>query len=258
MKSLLPLLIAGLLAAEAAAKDPVVMTLGTIPKAANERINRVKGALDPDRPGWFVELSREAARRCNGAVAFQFMAWDRVLKRVKSGKLAGGFNSSYKPERAVYGVYPKTAGDALDERRSSRFYAYHVYVAKDAADSIDLKGKKVAAERNSAILPLLKERGAEIVEVGSSVAILYKLVKGQVDASVGVGGNLDLELASRPNLGDKIKKLDPPLQKKVGYVMFSKPFYAEHRDLVECFWTQSAELRASDWFRNVRTAYRKP
>ena len=59
----------------------------------------------------------------------------------------------------------------------------------------------------------------------------------------------------RPDMRQQIMKLQPPIQKRIGYVMFSKAFYRDRRDLVECFWSTSAQLRESQWFTTMRAKY---
>ena len=78
---------------------------------------------------------------------------------------------------------------------------------------------------------------------------------GRVDAVVGIDHEVDGVLERHPKLGAALIKVEPPIQKKVGYVMSSKMFYQQNRDLVECFWSTSADLRETEWFKTMRAKY---
>lgn len=255
MRYLILLIVATVLPVVGQAEQRVTMVLGTVGGGPGERVNMVEGQLLDDRPGWFIELSRRAAKQCGADTDFVFMPWARVLKQVKSGAISGAFNSSYKADRAVYGVYPMLDGRP-DERRSSKFYAYFAYGRLDATKKLpDLDGLQVVVERNSSIIPELKKRGAKIHEVASYVSMLRVLAAGRVSLAVGIGNNLDPVLMRDSKLSAKVKKLKPPVSKKVGFVMFSRQFYDAHGTLAECFWETSAQLRKTAWFIDLRETY---
>jgi len=72
---------------------------------------------------------------------------------------------------------------------------------------------------------------------------------------VAIEDNVQPILDRYPDLAQLIVQLQPPIQKRVGYVMFSKIFYKDHRQLVECFWSTSAQLRQTEWFKSMRATY---
>jgi polar amino acid transport system substrate-binding protein len=243
-----------MLPASGFAGERITMVFGTVGGGPGQRVNIVEGQLLDEHPGWFIELSKRAADQCGADIDFAFMPWARVLKQVENGAIAAGFNSSYKPDRAVYGVYPMLNGKP-DERRASKNYAYFAYGRKNMETLPDLRGLSVVVERNASIIPELKKRGASIREVASYVTMLRVLAGNRVSLAIGIGNNLDPILSRDPALSAKVKKLDPPILKKIGYVMFSKPFYAAHAPLVECFWETSAKLRDTAWFMDLRETY---
>lgn len=225
----------------------------------NERLRISEGRLPIKKPGWFVELSRRAATQCGANVDFVFMPWSRALKMVENGKVHAAFNSSYQADRAEYGVYPLKDGKP-DENRASKKYAYHAYVRRGSnhetlAEGDKMQGYKIAAERNASIVPELKKRGAGVYEVASNLSMLRMVASGHVDAAVLIEDHNKTFFDQNPNLAQLIIKLQPPIQKKVGYVMFSKIFYKDHSELVECFWSTSAQLRGSEWFEIMRATY---
>ena len=252
-------LVASLVVPQAAlAGDETTMVLATT-NSSNERVRIAEGKLQAEKPGWFVELSKRAAVDCGAKAEFAFMPWSRALQMVERGEIQAAFNSSYKSDRAEYGVYPLKNGNP-DEDRASKKYAYVAYVRKDAnkealAEGDELKGHTVAAEREASIIPELKARGANVYEVVSELTMLRMTANGRVDATVAIEDNVDPILDQHPDLAERLIKLQSPIQKRVGYVMFSKIFYEDHRELVECFWSTSAQLRDTKWFETMRATY---
>jgi polar amino acid transport system substrate-binding protein len=242
----------------ALAADQTTIVLATS-DTFRERVRVSEGRLPIKKPGWFVELSRRAATQCRANVNFVFMPWSRALKKVESGEIHAAFNSSYKANRAEYGVYPLKDGK-LDKSRASKNYAYLAYVRRDSnnetlAEGDKIQGHTIAVERQAAIIPELKKRGANVYETGSFLTMLRMLASHRVDAVVAIEDDFDGVLGQHPDLAQLIIKLQPPIQKKIGYVMFSKIFYQDHRALAECFWSASAQLRDTEWFKAMRATY---
>ena len=228
------------------AAAPIPMVLATV-ATSSPRVRLVEGQLDEEHPGWFYELSTRAAGECGLDMSLAFMPWARALELVKRGSAAGAFNSSFKPDRAEYGVYPMKHGK-LDEDRASKRYAYFVYTRRDTTDlslvrNAELRARSIVTERKASIIPTLEKKGAKISEAGSYVTMLRMVAKGRVQGAVGIDHNLDPILDRRPDLAALVQKSRVPVEKKVGYVMFSKRFYAAHREAAECFWNRSAELK---------------
>jgi len=210
-------------------------------------------------PGWFVELSREAADQCGANVEFEFAPWPRVLEYVKQGKVSAAFNSSFKPERAAYGVYPRN-GIELDKSRASRSYAYYLYKTKgstntDRLDRLEIKGLSFVVEAKSSIIPLLIEKGALITEVASFKKMLKIVSRGRVDGAVGIGHGMDSLIETWPEFKVNLIKVKKPIQERIGFVMFSKVFYEKYPELAECFWSSSANLRKTEWFKSMMARY---
>jgi ABC-type sugar transport system substrate-binding protein len=240
------------------AYGPEPMTLATV-ETRDERTRVSDRLLDKKKPGWFVELSRKASKQCGGKVSFDFLPWVRALALLEKGEIQAVFNSSYTTDRTNYGAYPLKDG-VPDESRASKRYAYYVYANSSISDESlrknnNINGRKVIAERGAAVIEELEKRNATIVTSTKYINMLRMLAAGRVDAAVGIEGDFDSILSREPALRDKIIKSQIPLQKRVGYVMFSKSFYAKHRDIVECFWTTSANLRETDWFREMQATY---
>ena len=242
----------------ATADDETTMVLATT-NSPNERVRIKEGKLPAEKPGWFVELSKRAAGDCGAKAEFAFMPWPRALQKVERGEVQAAFNSSYKADRAEYGAYPLKDGKP-DEDRAGKRLVYVAYVKRGSnneklAESNKLQGYTVAAERQASIIPDLKERGANVYEVASELTMLRMTANGRVNAAVGIEDNIKPLFDQHPDLAQLLIQLEPPIKKSVGYVMFSKIFYEEHRELVECFWSTSAQLRDTEWFQTMRATY---
>jgi len=178
---------------------------------------------------------------------------------VERGKVQAAFGSSFKADRAEYGVYPLKDGKP-DEDRASKKLIYVAYVKRGSnnetlAQGGKLQGRTIAAERQASIVPVLKKRGASVYEVASDLTMLRMVANGRVDAAVAIEDNVQPILDQNPDLAQLIIKLQPPIQKRVAYVMFSKIFYKDRSELVECFWSKSAQLRDTEWFKSMRATY---
>lgn len=258
MKFAAVVLLSILISSSVLAQEKISMVLGTV-GTPSARMNFVEGQLDEEKPGWFPELSYKVGEACGVDVSFVFMPWSRVLEMVKRGAIAAGFNSSFKKDRAVYGVYPTNDG-VLDEGRASKNYSYYAYIANKSQDiklinEADIQGRNVAVELGSAIISTLEERQAKINKISSYMKMLRLVVKGRVDAAIGAEYNFDEILGRNPSLSSMIRKSKKPIEKKIGYVMFSKKYYAKYKDQVECYWDKAAELRKTNWFKNMKASY---
>lgn len=246
------------LAKPSMATELPVIVLATTEDSTNG-VRVVDGQLDAARPGHYVELARKVGELCGARVEFEFMPWARALRSVESGKVSAAFAASYKPERAVYGVYPMHDGQP-DPSRAQRSYAYHLYARPEVAAALkargdSLAGEQVAVERDSSVIPLLESLGMIPVPLSSYENMLTMIAMNRVRLGVGIADNFDVILERTPRLSADIARIDPPLQKQVGYVMFGKAFHERHRTIVECFWTESAVLSRSAWYRRLKLQY---
>jgi polar amino acid transport system substrate-binding protein len=243
---------------QASPNAPPVLILATT-EEATLGVQVINGTLDAKRPGHYVELTRKVSEQCGVLVEFKFMPWARALQAVESGIVSAAFASSYKPERAVYGAYPMKDGQP-DESRAQRNLAYHLYADPETAASFKMgesatSGAHVAVERDASIIPLLESQGMVPRPLPRYESILSMVAMKRAMFGAGIADNLDPILSQNPDLAAKVVKIEPPLQKQIGYVMFGKAFYEKHRDAVECFWDQSAVLSKSHWYEMLKKQY---
>ena len=243
--------------ASAAPETPVISIITTDQGSA-----RVSGE-GPDiakwRPGWQIELFRLVEKKAGVKFEFRRTTWKDALEQVRNGKADAAFNSSYKPERAVYGVYPTRDGE-LDPGRGTLNYTYWLYHQDGAPVSwngvtFDALSKPIAAESSAAIVSILRDHGANVIEADTYAEILRLLETGKVEAIAGFEGNVDVFLQTSPLNFSKVVRHPVPLVRRTGYLMFSKIFYAENAPLAERIWNTIAEVWSSPTAVEIRRSY---
>lgn len=236
-----------------ASDEPIELTIGTTPTKSE----RMTG--DPDRPGWLVELFNAVEPLAKVRFKYVFNDWDQVLRLVRTGRIEAAFNSSYKADRAVYGSYPMKDGKP-DPSRATVEYEYSLYVRNDSnvkwdGNSIENLQGPVALEKGAAILPRLQQLGLEVQEVASYRALLSLLKGRRVGAIAAIDVHVDVAQKQSPERFGGIEKLSPPLQRRTGFLMFSKSFCAREGDICEAVWNAIGEVKASENFKTIRAQY---
>lgn len=212
-----------------------------------------------DRPGYRAELLQQAAKQCKAKVVFTLAPWQRALYMVEHGDADGAFASSYSAERTVYGVYPMKDG-VPDTTKAVKGYSYSLFVHSGSAltwDGKTVRGqeKQVVVERGGVGAEVARAVGLEPVEIGTTDKLVRMVAEKRVAGLVGISSNIRAELKGNPELAGRIKELTPPLEAKFGYVMFSKSFYAERKELVECFWNAIGKLRTTLAYKEMVKSY---
>ncbi len=240
-----------------AVEPPVVRLLTT-----NQESVRVTGSgpnVNARRPGWLIELLGLVAERAGVEFEIKRHAWKKVLKLVETGEADGAFVSSYRPERAVYGVYPTKDG-ALDPSRALLNYAYWLYAPTGSGvawNGVSFGGldKPIGAELNASVVPALKKAGAAVVEAETYHEILAMLDEGRVSAVAGFEDNVDIFLRTAPERYRNVVRHPVPLVRKTGYLMFSKSFHAKNKALAEKIWDAVEAVWLSPKAAEIRRNY---
>lgn len=258
-RGIITALAVGLLCSEGSAEQvsPVKMRLVTTPEFTAElRVDN--GQLAQPRPGHRAELMIKAARQCGAEIEFAFVPWQRALLMVKHGDADGAFSSSFSQERAGYAVYPM-AGNGPDTAKALKGYSYSLYVLHDSTigwdGTIVSEPAGVALERGSAAIALAESLQLPFVEVADNQTMLRMVAGGRIAGAIGITSDMDAVLANIPDLAGIIKKVTPALESKFGYAMVSKPFYAAHGKVTECFWTAIRDIRASAEHKAIVESY---
>ncbi len=245
--------------ADSNAAERTKFTIGFV-SANSKYVRSEDGTTFPEgKPGWFVEWSRRAGKLCNLEINYVRKPWKRILKGVADGTVSAALNSSYKKERAKYGAYPMVDGKP-DKSRAYQNYKYWLYFKNSSVDA-DLtersivQGRSVVTERGASIVDALKKKGANVYETAKYETMLRMVVNERMDAMAVIDYTFDPIIKSNPDYRTQIRRASVPLVEKTGYVMFSKKLYEQHPEPIECFWTKSASLKKTDWFKKMRLSY---
>ena len=244
------------------AEEPIpskpALTLATTPESSSA-MRIVDNQISTELPGYRAELLQKAASNCGYTVEFRLVPWNRALHMVEFGAADGAFRASYKDERAVYGVYPRTADGQIDTARAISDYTYSFYTVKQSdflwgGIKLPPHANRVAVEASASIIDKLESVGAEVVEARDYQNMLDLLMANRVDALVGISEQLSNKFDSSPIDYSAVEQVDPPLSENRSYVLFSKLTYEKRAEDVECFWTESTKLRRTAWYAE-RTKY---
>ncbi|WP_028865970.1 substrate-binding periplasmic protein [Psychromonas aquimarina] len=212
-----------------------------------------------DRPGYRAELLLQAGKLCHADIKFTLVPWKRALHLVEHGGADAAFSSSYKTERAVYGAYPMKDGKP-DTYRAIRGYSYLLFIHKMSdlkwdGKKISGSGKKIAVERGSAGVDIVKNLGLQPVELNNEQHMLQMLTARRVDGMATIEGNVKAVINREPLFARQIEILQPAIKSKYGYLMFSKDFYGKHTQLTECIWNAVGDIRASAQYKALVKSY---
>lgn len=261
MRTMLLTLLAAILLvpSHAPAEGGTLMRLVTI-NSSSPRVQGTGPYVQDERPGWQVEMFREAASEVGARIQFRRMPWKEALHAVRTGQADAAFNSSYKPERDEYGAYPMKDGKP-DESRASHRYAYWLYTFDGIGvdwDGTSITGlvNPVVADEGSAVVSWLKKRNIPVVEVLGYEMALDLLMVGKADAVAGFGSYVDVIIGEHPEEYEGVVRLTEPLVRKSGYLMFSQAFYDANTGLCERMWDAIGRLHGSEKYKSLRCCYR--
>mgnify|MGYP000232162571 CR=1 FL=1 len=186
--------------------------------------------------------------------------WKRCLKNIETNVTEGCFSASFKEKRKAYGFFP--GGDSPNKAQRIHSSSYSLYVLKGANLSVTgkltIKGLdgKVAAPAGYSIGDDLVKKGYK-VDAGASLTThnFEKLMQGRVKAVAALSLNGNNILAKNTKYSDKIQVLAPPLIDKPYYLMFSKAFIKNNRELAEKIWDTIGKLRESKTHKDNAGAY---
>lgn len=232
---------------------PVTIRVGTTP-TPSERMTH-----DETRPGYLVELFNRIEPLANVKFEYIFANWDQVLRLIRTSRVEAGFNSSFKAERAIYGAYPMKDGEP-DPSRATIRYAYSLFTYGESGISWDgqtvngLTGP-IGIEKGAAIISTLKNLELPVKEIKTYESMVSLLAGRRLQAIAAVDDHLELAAKKNGHRFGDIKKLTPPLQTRVGYLMFSKRFCDKSTDICEAIWDGIRTVKNSDEYKAVRAQY---
>jgi polar amino acid transport system substrate-binding protein len=187
--------------------------------------------------------------------------WTRGLELIKTGLADGIADASYNDKRAAYAVYPMK-GDGPDPSKILRSIEYSLYKNKnstitwDGTRLDDIDGDIVSV-RSFAIVSDLRKNGITVQEEPNLTGIIRSLAIGKFKSAALQNYMVDEFLANNPALKENIIKVEPPLKRKEYYLIFSKKFYDEHKELAKEIWDAIEDYRSTDEYRQMKKEFEK-
>lgn len=200
-----------------------------------------------------------AVKRSGLSVRLSAQPWKRCLAEVEQGKQDGAIAASFRSERLEFAVYPM-AGDKPDVERRMRTESYSLFRLRGSGVQWDGKrihgtDKPIGAQLGYSIVDQLKSSGVAVDEATANAADLFrKMLAGRLEAAALLTQEGDY-LLREPAFRARIERLPQPLAEKPYYLVFSKPFHADHPALAVKFWAALAAARDSAEFRKIESNF---
>ena len=209
------------------------------------------------QPGIAVEMLQSLGERIDGLeIKLSRMPWKRALYSLKSNRIDGIFNASYKPERLDFGWYPTTNAKLdgpVDISRRITTISYSLYQLKDqpinwTGQWPDLKDTLVGAPLGYSIVSDLKKQGIRVEESNSTHSNLSMLINHRLNvvALQTITGDSHLATHHHDARYQMIEKLYPPLVSKPYYLMLSHAFVAKNPKMAQRIWDEIKYIREQD------------
>ena len=215
-------------------------------------------AIDFSRPGITLELLKKIEKKLDVKFIFKRVPWKRALLMIQTDNADGLFHASFKQERAKYAVYP-TLNNLPDSDKSIMSNSYFLYTKKDSKLSwdgkkfINLNGK-IGITKGFSIIDTLKD--PEKIDLCSDLSTsLTKLNLDAVQGIVNLENRVDSMLLKNKELFNNIKKIKKPLRTKPYYLVFSKKFYDNNKQIVEAIWSEIKNMKLNGEYNEIKTKY---
>jgi polar amino acid transport system substrate-binding protein len=224
------------------------------------RIMGEGASIDWAKPGITLELLKMVEKNVGLQFQFKRIPWKRCLYMVEHGLADATFHASYKPDRAIYGLYPKKKG-MLDPTRSIYKNSYVFYVQKRSGVRWDGKklnnvSRPIGTQLSYAITDDLRKMGYDIEEEASATSNLDKLVAGRISAYADLESIVDSTLRKYKPRYETIEKLHPPLREKDYYLLISKSFAQKYPQLTETIWDALRDVQLTEAYRKMLNKYK--
>lgn len=209
-----------------------------------------------DRPGLLLHLMQMVEQRVGGRFAITAKPWKRCLLELRTGEVQAAFKSSYSPERAAEGAVFPMLGDRPDAAKRMLTDSYSLFRLKGG--KVEWDGKQlradgvIGAQSGFSVVAQLRALGATVDDGTRQAPVnLQKLLAGRVVAVALQTQEGDTRLAQSPEFAARIERMQPVLTEKPYFLVFSRPFYAQHEEHARAIWDAIAQVRESAEFRQL-------
>ena len=213
----------------------------------------------PEKPGLAVDAILALQKKVDVKIQLTRCPWKRCFALMEAGQVDGVFIASFKPERMQQGVYPTKNGE-VDPTRRVTSITYILYKTKDSPlqwdgkQFLNLDGA-IGAPLGYSISGDLRKMGIPVDESENTLTDLSKLTLGRVKGVAALELSGDFYLKSDPKKFKDIMKVDPPLETKAYYLMFSHQFMKTNAPLAETLWNAIPQIRESEEFHQMNAKY---
>lgn len=201
-------------------------------------------------PGTYIDILREVASRLPIQLTLTRLPWERCKAYLAQNRVSG-INSSFKPERALIGVFPRLEAGGVDRSKRITSDAYRIYTKQGSGLRYDAQRMKVFPSASLIAAPLgysvvedLRARGLQVEQHPDGVAgILRLLMHDRVEGIIAHQSQLQFALSQKSELAEIIVPVEPAVQEKDYYVLISRGFYRDHPELAKAIWREIEDLR---------------
>ena len=204
-----------------------------------------EGALPVEPPGRAVTSVLKSAASLELRTELQRLPIKRLLLMLERGELDGAFSFSYLPERVRSMVFPMTSSGP-DSKRSLGVLEYYLYTRSDfVPHGLDgsvsaLAAYRIGVLKDTAIASLLKAQAVPYEATKTIEQNLQKLLLGRIDIFIGQKESTQQQLSKRTEF-KTLRRSGEPLFSRHYYLVFSHPFYRQHRQWCEAWWRVLAQ-----------------
>lgn len=209
-----------------------------------------------DHDGVSILAVKEISKRLGIEAEISLLPWKRCLSDIEKGEMDSAIGASYKEDRAVYSEYPMKDNKHDSTRRlfTETYSLYKMIGSPVSFDGTKISNltKPIGVQFSFSIGDRLKKEGYVIDDGARSTADNFKkLLAGRVDAVALQHESAAMNIKKNKELDGKIERIQPDLEVKPYYILFSKNFYGKNKEFVEQFWNETAKFRESPEFKKI-------
>lgn len=228
-----------------AAADQVALQLGYSNQESPFYIQG-NGDVIPPLPGIAVEMVQTAATTCIVAASFTRYPGGRLLALMQENVIDATVMLSFNPERLGIAAYPML-GDVADPAYQIATLTYAFYVRSDSNVMWDGKSftglaHPIGANLGWSIANDLIKMKLPVEQAKDTQNNFNKLLLGRIDA-FAIQTSIGNAYVERHQLTDRVKLLEPPISSKPYYLVFSRAWHAQHKDVADCLWREIVHER---------------
>lgn len=248
---------------EAAAQGPVrwcVNEVASPPWRLSQPDKPRHGEKGPQAQGLEYDFLRLLASASGLRFEWTLQPWRRCLLETERGENDAVMSMSHRPERELQFRFPLRDGRP-DPQRALMRLRYHLYGARGTAAPWNGQrwqlpaDEMVAAPQGYSVAALLREQGVAVDEsVRLTEDLLAQLVEGRLAWAALPLDEVEGVLSRQGAWRERLQRVEPPLQIKDYFVVFSHAFVQRHPEWAERIWKAVPRVRQSQAYRKALRA----